>query len=64
MQYIESIARRNACKKISLTVFHKNTDTIAAYEKMGFKQTGIVRRDVGNHIVIHDNCMEKPLADT
>jgi len=61
MQYIESAARKENCKKISLTVFHKNTDTIAAYEKMGFTQTGSVMRDVGNNIVIHDFCMEKIL---
>jgi ribosomal protein S18 acetylase RimI-like enzyme len=61
MQYIESMAQRENCKKIFLTVFHKNTSTIAAYERMGFRKTGSIRRDVGNHIVIHDFSMEKTL---
>lgn len=62
MRFIEKMACEKQCRKISLTVFHKNAGSIAAYEKMGFQKTGNIRRDVGNDIIIHDITMEKILV--
>jgi len=60
---IEKMAQNNNCCKISLTVYYKNRNSIAAYEKMGFYKTGSIRRDVGNGIIIHDLTMEKIMTD-
>lgn len=59
IHFLEEMARKQKTQKISLTVFHKNSDAIRAYEKMGFTKTGSVYRDIGNGIVIHDYGMEK-----
>ena len=62
MSFIEAMAHQKCCEKIALTVFHKNSGSIAAYEKMGFQKTGSIKRDVGNNIIIHDLTMEKTLS--
>jgi ribosomal protein S18 acetylase RimI-like enzyme len=59
MKFIESLADKKNCKNISLTVFHKNIKAISIYEKMGFKKTGSIMRDIGSNIIIHDFLMEK-----
>lgn len=62
MQFLEDMAKKQQVCKISLTVYHKNKTAIQAYKKMGFIHTGSVKRDIGNHIIIHDYTMEKRIC--
>jgi ribosomal protein S18 acetylase RimI-like enzyme len=59
IQLLEEMVQRQKLKKIALTVFHKNSAAIRAYEKVGFIKTGPVYRDIGNGIIIYDYGMEK-----
>lgn len=61
MSYIEEIARRSPCKRLTLTVNKKNAAAIAAYEKMGFStyDEGVV--DIGGGFKMDDFYMEKGL---
>ncbi len=47
------------CKSISLTVNKYNTDSIKAYEKMGFEKIDSVVMDIGNGYVMDDYVMKK-----
>ena len=62
MRFLEKTAREGRFGTITLTVYHKNLGSIRAYEKMGFKHTGSVKRDIGRGIVIHDLTMEKEIT--
>lgn len=59
IQFLEKFAQEKRLKKITLTVNKNNTDTIKAYEKFGFKNTGPVVQDIGNGFVMDDYGMEK-----
>jgi diamine N-acetyltransferase len=56
---MEGMCKDNSLTKITLTVFHKNGGAIKAYEKIGFKNRGLIKRDIGNNIIIEDYEMEK-----
>lgn len=47
------------CESITLTVNKYNTNSIKAYEKMGFKIIASVVNDIGNNFVMDDFVMEK-----
>ena len=60
-QFIETKARENHCKKISLTVNRNNLNSIKAYESAGFQNTGELIQDIGHGFVMDDFSMEKLL---
>jgi RimJ/RimL family protein N-acetyltransferase len=59
VKFLETLAREGRFKKITLTVNKYNSDSIKAYEKMGFKNVGSVIQDIGNGFVMDDYKMEK-----
>lgn len=64
IKYLEEICREKNIAIFSLTVFHKNSGAIKAYEKTGFKNMGLINRDIGNGIIIKDYKMEKEVKPT
>lgn len=61
IQFLEKLAGEKGLKKITLTVNKNNTDTIQAYEKFGFENTGSVVQDIGDGFIMDDYRMEKML---
>ena len=61
LQFLEDLAKQMNLKKITLTVNKNNTDSIKAYLKLGFKNTGSVVTDIGAGFVMDDYRMEKML---
>jgi GNAT superfamily N-acetyltransferase len=59
IKFLEDKCRKNNLSKFTLTVYHKNSTAIKAYEKMGFKNKGLIHRDIGNNIIINDFKMVK-----
>jgi diamine N-acetyltransferase len=59
MQFIENFAKKKKLKKITLTVNKNNTNSINAYEKMGFSCVASIVQDIGNGFVMDDFKMEK-----
>lgn len=59
VQFLECLAREKKLKKISLTVYKDNVKSIAAYEKMGFKNLGSIVMDIGGGFIMDDFKMEK-----
>lgn len=62
LQFLEQLALQNDLKTITLTVNKYNLDTIAAYKKLGFKNTGAIVQDIGNHFVMDDYKMAKTIT--
>ena len=60
-EFIETQAKESDCKKISLTVNRNNLNSIKAYEKAGFQNTGELIQDIGHGYVMDDYSMEKCL---
>jgi len=59
VQFLEELAREKKLGKISLTVNKNNVNSIAAYEKIGFNNTGSIVMDIGEGFVMDDYKMEK-----
>ncbi len=59
LRFIEALARKNTLPKIKLVVNKKNADSITAYLKMGFRNTGEVITQVGEGFVMDDYTLEK-----
>ncbi len=59
IQFLEKLGREKGLKRITLTVNKNNTDTIKAYEKFGFKNTGSVVQDIGSGFIMDDYGMER-----
>jgi ribosomal protein S18 acetylase RimI-like enzyme len=59
INFLEEICKKNNVSKFTLTVYHKNSSAIKAYEKLGFKNIGLIKREIGNNIIINDYQMEK-----
>lgn len=62
IEHLESIAKNLGATSISLTVLNKNSVAIQAYEKTGFKNKGIIKRDFGNGLLCDDYKMVKALS--
>ena len=62
IQFAEKVAKELDLDKIALTVNKNNINSIKAYEKMGFINTGSVVQDIGNGFVMDDYKMEKTLS--
>jgi RimJ/RimL family protein N-acetyltransferase len=59
INFIEDKAKTYNLNKIRLTVNRYNTNSIKAYEKMGFKNKREVVQDIGNDFVMDDYEMIK-----
>ena len=59
MAFIEDKAKTYQLKTISLTVNKDNTNSIKAYEKLGFMNTRALVKDIGGGYVMDDYQMEK-----
>jgi RimJ/RimL family protein N-acetyltransferase len=61
LKFIRKRATELGVKTIALTVNKNNTDSIKAYEKMGFKNVGSVITDIGSGFVMDDFMMSYEL---
>ena len=59
IQFLEEFAVREKLQKITLTVNKNNINSIKAYEKFGFKNSGAIVQDIGSGYVMDDFRMEK-----
>jgi len=59
LAFLEKMALEKGADNISLTVNKNNSETIKAYEKLGFKNIGSVVQNIGNNFVMDDYKMEK-----
>lgn len=63
MNFIEEQATLLNCEKIYLTVNKHNSNSIKAYQKIGFKKIKELVMDIGNGYVMDDYKMEKSLIN-
>ena len=61
LAFIESLAVMLDKSLVSLTVNRNNGSTIKVYEKMGYKVSGEVVKDIGGGFVMDDFTMYKPV---
>ena len=61
MCFMENEAQLNGYSKIRLTVNKHNSNSILAYEKMGFETITAIVQDIGNGYVMDDYVLEKKL---
>ncbi|MBZ0189319.1 MAG: GNAT family N-acetyltransferase, partial [Candidatus Obscuribacterales bacterium] len=59
IRFLETLAREGGFEKIALTVNKNNKGSIAAYEKIGFRNLGPLLQDIGGGFVMDDYRMEK-----
>ncbi|MGA7723137.1 MAG: GNAT family N-acetyltransferase [Ignavibacteriaceae bacterium] len=59
LKFLEELARGKNINKISLTVNKNNVKSIAAYERMGFKNLGSIVMDIGGGFIMDDYKMER-----
>ena len=62
MEFAEQRAMELGCENIQLTVNKNNSETIRAYEKMGFENHGPLVADIGEGFVMDDFLMEKRVS--
>ena len=61
LAFIESLAATQDKSMVSLTVNRNNISTIKVYDKMGYKISGELVKDIGNGFVMDDFAMYKPV---
>ena len=61
MEFLSSLAREKGSLRLSLTVNKNNTNSIRAYEKLGFVNLGPLETDIGGGFVMDDYVMKKTL---
>lgn len=61
ISYMEKMAKDFDLKRIRLTVNKFNTNSIEAYQKMGFLNMDAIVQDIGNGFVMDDYVLEKIL---
>lgn len=61
--FLENLCANRGLKAIWLTVNRNNKDSIAVYQKKGFKVVRTQVKDIGNGFVMDDYVMEKVLGD-
>ena len=59
LSFIEGKVQELGLKKIRLTVNKYNSNSIVAYQKMGFVNVGSIVQDIGNGYVMDDYVLEK-----
>jgi len=62
IHFAEALAKERSLTKIVLTVNKNNVNSIKAYKKMGFKNSGSLLQDIGSGFVMDDFTMEKSVA--
>ncbi|MDC6389570.1 GNAT family N-acetyltransferase [Maribacter sp. PR1] len=62
LKFIEAKAKNLGSKKIKLTVNKNNSNSITAYEKMGFINVESIVQDIGNGFVMDDYVLEKSIV--
>lgn len=62
IDFLEQQAIKLQCSSISLTVNKYNSNSIAAYEKLGFKKTKELIMDIGGGFIMDDYAMKKVLT--
>ncbi len=60
--FVEEKAKELDCESISLTVNKHNTNSIRAYDKLGFTNMGPIVIDIGNGYIMDDFAFEKKLT--
>ncbi|NNE77755.1 MAG: GNAT family N-acetyltransferase [Pricia sp.] len=63
LQFIERKAVELGLGKISLTVNKYNSQSIEAYEKMGFVNIRALIQDIGNNFIMDDYLLEKKIIN-
>ena len=63
LEYVEQLCRQRGIETIWLTVNKNNRDSIAWYQRMGFRNMGPTVQDIGHDFVMDDFRMEKTLPD-
>ena len=61
IKFIENLAKEKKLPKITLNVNRNNTNSIKAYEKMGFVKSDTVNIDIGEGYAMCDYVMEKTI---
>jgi RimJ/RimL family protein N-acetyltransferase len=61
LSFIEAQVKALGLRKIQLTVNKFNTNSIKAYEKMGFINRKAIIQDIGNGYVMDDYVLEKAI---
>lgn len=64
LRFVEEMCRRRGITRIRLTVNRHNADSIAWYERMGFRNAGPMVQDIGDGFVMDDFLMEKNIRVT
>jgi len=54
IDFIRNVAADNCLKRISLTINKNNSDSLAAYERLGFKNEKAIVTDIGNGFYMDD----------
>jgi diamine N-acetyltransferase len=62
LSFAEEICRERRIKTLWLTVNKQNTDSIAWYIRMGFRNAGPIVQDIGAGFVMDDYRMEKTVS--
>jgi GNAT superfamily N-acetyltransferase len=62
LEYAEGLCRERGLSRLWLTVNKHNSRSIAWYERMGFRNTGAVVKDIGGGFVMDDFRFEKGIA--
>jgi len=62
LKYLEGVCRKSALDNISLTVFHKNINSVKAYEKWGFENLGLIKKIFSKDLIFDDYKMRKMLV--
>ncbi len=61
MSFLSKMALEQGYRHLSLTVNKNNTDSIRAYESLGFVNMGPVQTDIGQGFIMDDYLMKKVL---
>lgn len=64
MGFVQNRAQKLSLNSISLTVNKYNTNSIKAYEKMGFENIGELVQDIGGGFVMDDYKMVKEISSS
>lgn len=60
--FVEDLCAGMGIRKLWLTVYRNNVETIAFYERMGFTREGNMVQDIGNGFVMDDYRMGKTIT--
>ena len=63
LDFLEKRSQDLGCYNISLTVNKNNSNSIEAYQKMGFKIIDSIEIDIGAGFVMDDFLMKKQLSN-